>query len=103
MRSPVFPPAFNANAAPRQREDAAEMVADLRFRRNVERVCSLGTRAVSELLSEIGAERAIQHLVDRKVERYADLDPDLVQALGGNRFAKPPLRLVRPDDEGPAP
>ena len=95
MRSPVSHPAFDANAERRQREDAAEMVADLRFRRNVERVCSLGTRVVSKLLNEIGAERAIQHLIDRKVERYADLDPSELAALGGDDFPPVPLHEVR--------
>ena len=79
-----------------------EIVAELRFRRDVERVHGLGARVVGELLSEIGAERAIQHLIDRKVERYADLDPGVVHALGGDRFPRPPLTVVESADEDPA-
>ncbi len=37
---------------------AAEHVADLKFRRAVERLHNLGPRATAELLAEIGAERS---------------------------------------------
>lgn len=83
--------------------DVAETVAHLHFRRNVERVHGLGARAVAELLAEVGAERSIQHLIDRKVERYADLDPDVIQALGGDQFASTPLTVITSADEEPAP
>ena len=83
-------------------DNASETIAELRFRRNVARVHALGPRVVGEMLSELGAERSIQHLIDCKVELYADLDPGVVQALGGDGFARPPLTVVRPDDDGPA-
>ena len=39
---------------------AANVVANLRFRRQVERLHRLGPRAIAELLAELGAERSIQ-------------------------------------------
>ena len=70
---------------------AADVVADLRFRRQVERLHHLGPRAVAELLAEIGAERGITTIVDRKLDRYAEIDPAAIEAVGGERFWSTPL------------
>ena len=74
---------------------AAEIVADLRFRRQVEHVCRLGPRAVGELLAEVSAERGIRTVVDQKLSRYANLDPEALEATGGADFWPLPLRVVR--------
>ena len=87
----------------RRNPSAAEIIADLAFRRGVERIHGLGVRATAELLAELGAERGIQHVIDEKVARYADLDPGVVRALGGDHFASPPLVVVKSDDEEMAP
>ena len=84
------------------RATPTETIAELRFRRDVARVHALGARITAELLAEIGAERSIQHLIDRKVERFADLDASVVRALGGDQFAPPPLTVVTSADEEPA-
>ena len=39
---------------------AAQTVADLNFRRNVEQMHSLGARVTAEVLAELGAEQAAQ-------------------------------------------
>ncbi len=65
---------------------AAEVVADLRFRRRVERLHQLGPRATAELLAEIGVERSITTIIDQKLERYVYLDPAAVEAAGGGEF-----------------
>jgi len=75
---------------------AAEAGADLRFRRQVERIHALGPRVTAELLAEIGAERGITTLIERKVERYAALDPKAVRLTGGDRFPATPIYEVRP-------
>ena len=62
---------------------AAETVADLQFRRQVERVHALGARVCAELLAEIGAERSIQTVIDRKLATYAELDPRVIEVVGG--------------------
>ena len=75
---------------------AAETVANLRFRRKVERVHSLGPRVTAELLAEIGAERNIRTVIDNKLERYAALDPKAVTVTGGDDFWPAPLTKTRP-------
>jgi len=75
---------------------AAETVADLRFRRKVERVHDLGPRVTAELLAEIGAERSIRTVIDQKLEVYASLDPGGVSAVGGDRFWPAPVHRIKP-------
>lgn len=74
---------------------AAEIVADLRFRRKVQRLHRLGDRVLDEFLAEIGAERGITTIIERKVERYVALDPKALKTLGGDRFPPLPIRVVQ--------
>ena len=76
------------------RAHAAEVVADLQRRRHVQQVHRLGDRVFGELLAEIGAERGITTIIDQKLERYAELDPETLQATGGDDFWPAPLREV---------
>ena len=69
---------------------AEEVVADLRFHRQVEKLHRLGPRATGELLAEIGEQRHCRTFIDRRVEAYANLDPETVQALDGDQFPRPP-------------
>ena len=73
---------------------AADVVADLRFRRCVARLHRLGPRVTAELLAEIGGERGIQTIIDRKLDRYVDLYPEALAATGGGRFWPVPMREV---------
>ncbi len=73
---------------------AAEKVADLRFRRQVQQLHDRGVRVVAELLAEIGAERSIQTVIDRKLDVYADLDLEALEAASGDRFWPAPIRGV---------
>ena len=66
---------------------AAEIVADLRFRHHVERLHRFGPRVASELLAEVGAEHGIRTIVDQKLARFAELDPETVAATGGDEFS----------------
>ncbi len=75
---------------------AAEVVADLSFRRDVQQVHRLGDRVFGELLAEIGAERGITTIIDKKLERYAKLEPEVIEAAGGDDFWQPPLHGVDP-------
>ena len=74
---------------------AADIVADLQFRRQVERVHALGARVCGDLLAEIGAERSIMTLIDQKLTTYGQLDPKALEAMGGDRFWPAPLHEVR--------
>ncbi len=75
---------------------AAEVVADLAFRRKVERLHRLGRRATAELLAEITAERGIRTVVDQKLSRYAKLDPKALEVTGAKGFLPVPLHEVDP-------
>jgi hypothetical protein len=73
---------------------AAEVVADLRRRRHVQQVHRLGDRVFGELLAELGAERGITTIIDQKLERYAELESEVLQAAGGDEFWPTPVREV---------
>ena len=73
---------------------AAEVVADLKFRRQVLRLHRRGPRVIAELLAELGAERSIMTLIDGKLERYAALNPEALGATGGDQFWPAPLHKV---------
>ena len=73
---------------------AADIVADLKFRRQVERLHKLGPRATAELLAELGAERGIATIIDSKINTYVEIDPAAIEALGADKFWPAPLREV---------
>jgi hypothetical protein len=74
---------------------AAKVVANLQFRQQVERLHALGPRATAELLAEIGTERSFMPTIAEKLRRYASIDPQALQALGGDDFWPAPLHEVR--------
>ena len=71
-----------------------DVIADLRRQRHVQQVYQLGDRIFAELLAEIGAERGITTIIDQKLERYAELEPEALEVAGGDRFWPVPLREV---------
>ena len=75
---------------------AAEVVADLRFRRQVLRLHRLGPRVTAELLAEIGAELSIMTVIDQKTDTFTELEPQSLEATGGDRFWPVPVRKVWP-------
>ena len=72
----------------------ADAVADLRFRRRVERLHRLGPRVTAELLAELGAERSIQTVIDKKLTTYVSIEPEAIEAAGGDQFWSVPLHEV---------
>ena len=94
MRRPTYPPECGELRSIGQ--IAAEVVADLRRRRKVLRLHCLGPRVVGELLAEIGAERSIQTVIDQKLERYAQLEPEALDVTGGDGFWPAPIHKVQP-------
>ena len=73
---------------------AAEVVADLRFRRKVLRLHRQGPRVLGEYLAELGGDRGIRTAIDQKLDRYADLDSEALNATGGDGFWPIPIREV---------
>ncbi len=66
------------------------VVADLKRQRQIKHVYSLGVRAVGELLDEVAQGENL----DRALEAYARLTPELLAALGGDRFPPSPVHAV---------
>ena len=75
---------------------APHTIADLRRQRHVRKLHRLGPRVIDALLIEIGAERGITTIIERKIEKYAALDIDALELAGGDRFPALPVYLVRP-------
>ncbi len=92
MRRPKIPPACGSLRP--IGEIAAEVVADLRRRRKVQQFYRLGDRVLGELLAEIGAERSIQTVIDQKLDRYTEIEPEALEVTGGDGFWPAPLRKV---------
>jgi hypothetical protein len=75
--------------------DPADVLADLRFSRDVEALHKLGARVVYEFLVELGCERMIRTDLEQRARRWARLDCRTLHAGGGDRFPHAPLHLVR--------
>ncbi len=93
MRRPTHPPECGRLRSIGQ--IAAEVVADMKFRRQVLRLHRLGPRITAELLAEIGAERGITTIIDQKMEKYINIDPAALEATGGDQFPAVPIHAVR--------
>jgi hypothetical protein len=72
-------------------EATKNLVEILIFQRNVERLHALGPRATGELLAEIGEQRHCRTFIEQRLAAYAALDPEIVRALKGDQFPRPPL------------
>ena len=69
-------------------------LADFRLARDVERILALGPRPIIELLIEIGEQRLCRTYLERRIRRYAEIDPEHLATVGGDRFPRPPLYEV---------
>ena len=74
---------------------AAEVVADLRFRRKVQRLHRLGDRVLCEAFAHLGAKHGIQTSIEQTVERFAEIEPEALEAAGGDTFSPVPIHEVR--------
>ncbi len=92
MRRPTYPPECG-ELRPIGRI-AAEVVADLRRRRKAQRLHRLGDRVLGEFLAELGAERGITTIIDQKLDTYIEIEPEVLEAAGGDEFWQPPLHGV---------
>src|SRR5204863_9086737 len=66
----------------------------LRRQRHVEQIHRLGARVIFELVDELDRAHGLGDDLDRRLQRYAALAPDLLAALGADRFPAAPLRVV---------
>lgn len=65
------------------------MIADPVFQRHVAHLATLGPRAVAEFLAELAREHDIEADIRRRLSDYRRADPELLAALGADRF--PPV------------
>lgn len=66
----------------------------LRRERQVEQLHRLGSRVVYELLDQLARDHGIGADLDWQLQRFAGLDPEILAAVGGDKFAPNPTRLV---------
>ena len=80
------------------RNDSTELriaaIRRLRRRRQIERIYALGVRAVFEVIDEIDRRHGLGDDLDRRLARYARLDPMVLSTVGGDRFANMPFRAL---------
>ena len=93
MRHPTHPP--KSGSLRPIGAIAAEIVADMKFRRQVIRLRQQGDRALCEAFAHLGAKHGIQTSIEQTVEHFADLDFEAIQATGGNDFPPIPIHEVR--------
>ncbi len=74
---------------------AAEIVADLTFRRRVTRLHERGPRVVAEFLAELGAECLMATVIDEMLNRYLALADEALDATGARDFPPVPIPGVR--------
>jgi len=84
-------PGFNRSLA------GAQALAEqrLRRRRQIEAIHRLGPRVTFELFDELDRHHGLGEDLDRRLERYAAVDPATLRSLGGDRFPTSPVRIVR--------
>jgi hypothetical protein len=72
----------------------SQALVRLRRQRQAEKLHRLGPRVLYELLEQLDRDHGLGADLDRQLERFAGLNRALLRALGGDRFAPLPLRLV---------
>lgn len=75
-------------------QDTQNPIAPQRRWRLAERLHGLGARVTYEFLDELDRHLDLGDDLDRRLERYAALDPDVLAAVGGDRFPSIPLHFV---------
>ena len=81
----------------------ADIVADIAFRRKVERLHARGPRAVAEVFAELGARHSIQTTIDQTLDRHLAVPEEALEATGGDQLPPTPLHAFDDDDVSPNP
>ncbi len=71
---------------------AADVVADLQFRHQIERLHRLGPRVIGEILAHLGAKHTIRTSIEQTIEHFTELDSEVLEAAGGDEFWPAPIR-----------
>src|SRR5438045_2753400 len=67
-------------------------LADFRFACDVAALHRLGSRALAELVAELGCEHLTRSPNEARVRRY--VERDILRAFDGDRFPPGPMRMV---------
>ena len=70
---------------------AAQIVADLQFRRKIKRLVAKGERIVGELLAELAAERNLGTAIEELLDRYLTIPDEALDVANGRDFPPAPL------------
>jgi hypothetical protein len=68
-----------------------------RAQRLVDHLATLGSRALGEFLDELGRREGVTAAIRRQLEIYAKLTPEMLRAVGADRWAPAPTRVVGGD------
>lgn len=75
-------------------EITQDIIAEMRFNRDVQALHRLGARVLYEYLAELGRDHMIRTAIEAKLERYLQLSPAMLKLTGGDGFAPSPVRAV---------
>ncbi len=76
-----------------------QILCRLRRQRQIEALHRFGARVVGELLDELARHHRIGRDIDQRLARYARLDPDVLSAVGNDRFPAGPVHSVAGGDD----
>jgi hypothetical protein len=87
------------NARRPLRRPLLDPLSKIRFQRDCQRLHDLGPRALSEALLEIAGKIGGYPAICATLADYTRFSPELLRAVGGDRFVPRPLHLVPSDDD----
>ena len=76
-------------------EVIGDLVGELRFHRQAEKLHALGPRPYGELLAEIGEQLGCRTFIEMRLREYAEIPPETLRELDGAEFPRPPLYEVK--------
>ncbi len=76
-------------------------LAGPRQERQIEHLHRLGPRVLAELLGDIATATGQHALIADRVAAFADLNPEILRFVGGDKFPPRLLCAVRLNDEAP--
>ena len=85
---------LNSGSARTIGEVASKIVANLKFRRQVIRLRQQGDSVLGEVLDHIGAKHGIQTSIEQTVDRFAEIEPEVLEAASAEKFCPAPLHEV---------
>lgn len=82
-----------ANNSKRGGAQAAQLIADVRFRHRIEHLERLGNRITGELLAKLAVEHDCRGEIERFIDRCVERE-EVIRKLGFDKWPPLPLRAV---------